>query len=129
MKFLVDEDLSPSIALYLCREMFLDAVAVRDRNLLNAPDYEILEYAFQEDRILITANVKDFERFANAREVHSGIILICDGTLLRKEQMEVVSIAVSAIADEYEQSRDMINRVLYVEVDGNLKFKDLPLSK
>jgi predicted nuclease of predicted toxin-antitoxin system len=98
MKFLVDEDLSPSIALYLCQEMYFDAVAVRDRNLLNALDYEILEHAFQEDRILITANVKDFELFANAREVHAGIILICNGALLRKEQIEVVTIAVEVIA-------------------------------
>ncbi len=89
--------------------MLLDAVAVRDRNLLNTPDYEILEYAFQEDRILVTANVRDFEKFANAREVHAGIVLICDGTLLRAEQIEVVSLAVIAIIAEYEQSRDMIN--------------------
>jgi predicted nuclease of predicted toxin-antitoxin system len=52
MKLLIDEDLSPSIARYLCSNMLLDAVAVRDRNLLNTPDYEILEYAFKEDRIL-----------------------------------------------------------------------------
>ena len=57
MKFLVDEDLSQSIARYLCEEMLLDAVAVRDRNLLNTADYEILEYAFKEERILITANI------------------------------------------------------------------------
>ena len=37
MKFLIDEDLSPSIARYLCEEMLVDAIAVRDRNLLNTP--------------------------------------------------------------------------------------------
>jgi predicted nuclease of predicted toxin-antitoxin system len=42
MKLLIDEDLSPSIARYLCKEMLLDAVAVRDRDLLNTPDYEII---------------------------------------------------------------------------------------
>lgn len=128
MKLLIDEDLSPLIASYLCQKM-LDAVSVRDRNLLNTPDYEILEYAFQEDRILVTANVKDFERFANIREVHGGIILICDGTLLRREQIEVVNIACSAIIAEIEAGRDTINRVLYVETDGSLKFEDLPKSK
>jgi predicted nuclease of predicted toxin-antitoxin system len=128
MKLLIDEDLSPLIASYLCQNM-LDAVSVRDRNLLNTPDYEILEYAFQEDRILVTANVKDFERFANIREVHAGIILICDGTLLRREQIEVVNIACSAIIAEIKAGRDMINRVLYVETDRSLKFEDLPKSK
>ncbi len=127
MKFLVDEDLSPSIARYLCEEMLVDAVAVRDRNLLNTPDYEILEYAFQEERILITANVKDFERFANIREVHAAIVLICDGTLLRTEQIEMVNIAVVAILAELEAGRDMINRVLYVEADRSLEFENLPI--
>lgn len=108
--------------------MLLDAVAVRDRNLLNTPDYEILEYAFQEERILITANVKDFERFTNIREVHAGIVLICDGTLLRTEQIEVVNIAVAAVLTEVEAGRDMINRVLYVKADRSLEFENLPIS-
>jgi len=129
MKLLIDEDLSPSIARYLCKDMVIDAVAVRDRNLLNTPDHEILEYAFQEDRILVTANVKDFEKFANARELHAGIVLICDGALLRAEQIEVVNTAVVAIMAEIEAGKDMINRVLYVETDGSLKFEDLPMSK
>jgi predicted nuclease of predicted toxin-antitoxin system len=107
----------------------LDAVSVKDRNLLSTPDYEILEYAFQEDRILVTANVRDFERFANIREVTAGIILICDGTLLRREQIEVVNIACSAIIAQIEAGRDMINRVLYVETNRSLKFEDFPKSK
>ncbi|MEO1376100.1 MAG: DUF5615 family PIN-like protein [Cyanobacteria bacterium J06635_10] len=127
MKFLVDEDLSPSIARYLCEQMLVDAVAVRDRNLLNTPDYEILEYAFEEERILVTANIKDFEHFATLREIHAGIIFICDGSLLRTEQMEVVNVAVNAILAEVEAGRDMINRVLYVETDRSLKFENLPI--
>ncbi|MEO1433239.1 MAG: hypothetical protein AAFV71_30075 [Cyanobacteria bacterium J06633_8] len=75
----------------------------------------------------MTANVKDFERFASIREIHAGIILICDGTLLRVEQMEVVNIAVAAILAEVEAGRDMINRVLYVETDRSLKFENLPI--
>ncbi|MGK7874406.1 MAG: DUF5615 family PIN-like protein [Xenococcaceae cyanobacterium] len=34
MKFLIDEDISPSTARYLCQELLIDAVAVRDRGLL-----------------------------------------------------------------------------------------------
>jgi hypothetical protein len=32
--------------------------------LLGVKDQEVLEYAFNEDRIVITANIKDFEKFA-----------------------------------------------------------------
>ena len=54
--------------------------------------------------------------------------MICDGTLLRTEQMEVVNIAVVAILGEIKAGRDMINRVLYVEADRSLKFENLPIS-
>jgi predicted nuclease of predicted toxin-antitoxin system len=39
MKFLIDEDLSPSVAQHLCRNLSIDAIAVRDRGLLSAKDY------------------------------------------------------------------------------------------
>ena len=45
MKFLIDEDISPTAARYLCEELLIDAVAVRDRGLLGKNDRYILEYA------------------------------------------------------------------------------------
>ena len=76
IKILIDEDLSPAVAGNLCQELLIDAVAVRDRGLLGADDRSILGYAFNDERILVTANVGDFERFARACEVHAGIIFI-----------------------------------------------------
>jgi hypothetical protein len=35
--------------------------------------------------------------------------------------------AVTAIIAEIEAGRDMINRVLYVDTDGSLIFKELPI--
>jgi predicted nuclease of predicted toxin-antitoxin system len=126
MKFLIDEDLSPNVAQHLCRNLSIDAIAVRDRGLLSAKDYQVLEYAFREDRILVTANVCDFKRFASNREIHAGIIFICDGSLLRDQQINVVVEAIEAIHNELEFGRDMVNRVLYVEVDGTLNFQVIP---
>ncbi len=54
MKFLIDEDLSPYVARYLCEQLLINAVAVRDRGLLGVSDRQILEYAFNEDRIVVT---------------------------------------------------------------------------
>ena len=82
IKILIDEDLSPAVARNLSEELLIDAVAVRDRGLLGTDDRSILEYAFNDDRILVTANVGDFERFARACEVHAGIIFITEGDLL-----------------------------------------------
>ncbi len=126
MKFLIDEDLSPAIARYLCKNLLLDAVAARDRGLLSVNDYQILKYAFDEERILVTANICDFERFARNCEVHAGIIFIRNGGLLRDEQIAVVEKAINVIIGELKSGRDMINRVLYVELDNMMNFETLP---
>lgn len=126
MKFLIDEDLSPKVALFLCQDCLIDAVAVRDRGLLGKDDRFVLDYAFNEDRILVTANIRDFERFAKAVEVHCGIVFMEEGDLLREEQIQVVSEAVKAIKAEFEAGRDMINRVLYISVSGTMIFENLP---
>ena len=126
MKFLIDEDISPSVARILCEQLLIDAVAVRDRGLLGASDLQVLEYAFNEDRIVVTANISDFEKFALASEVHAGIIFIQEGDLLRNEQIEICIEAVVFIQLEIEAGRDMINRVLYVSIDGTKKLESLP---
>ncbi len=126
MKFLIDEDLSPKVAQYLCKNYLIDAVAVRDRGLLGKDDRTVLNYAFNEDRILITANIVDFERFATLIEVHSGIVFLQEGDLLREEQITVVSKAVKTIEAEIKAGREMINRVLYISITGTRMFQDLP---
>ncbi len=126
MKFLIDEDLSPNVARYMCEQLLIDAVAVRDRGLLGVNDRQILEYAFNEDRILITANIVDFERFANAFEVHAGIVFIQEGDLLRNEQIEICTQAVVFIQQEIANGKDMINQVLYISLDGTKELKTLP---
>ena len=126
MKFIIDEDLSPRVARYLCQVFCFDAIAVRDRGLLGATDPEVLEYALNEDRILVTANVRDFEKLAAAIEIHAGIILIQEGDLLATEQIELITIAVQMLQAENAIRKDLVNRVLYISISGTAKFEDLP---
>ena len=67
MKLLIDEDLSPTVANRLRVEDGIDAVHVRDRGKLGEPDHHLLEYAYEEDRILVTCNVGDFRRLVVTR--------------------------------------------------------------
>jgi predicted nuclease of predicted toxin-antitoxin system len=126
MKFIIDEDVSPRVARYLCQEFCLDAIAVRDRGLLGATDSVVLEYAFQEDRILVTANIRDFEKLAAKVEVHAGIVLMQDGDLLAAEQIEVMATVVRVLQSEILVGRDLVNRVLYVSISGTARIEDLP---
>ncbi len=125
VKLLLDENLSPSIAVLLCQDG-VDAAHVRDRGMTGATDAEVLERAYAEDRILVTANVEDFEKLARARELHVGIILVEEGDLLREEQYRLVRDALAAIGAEVAAGRDMVNRVLRISIRGTTSFETVP---
>lgn len=80
MRALLDEQLSPQIAVLL-RQAGCDVEAVADRSdLVGRSDRFILEVASNEGRAVITNNVKDFrpiaaEWLAQGR-VHAGLILL-----------------------------------------------------
>ena len=80
MKALLDEQLSPQIAVRL-REAGYDAIAVAERlDLVGSNDSTILEVATGEGRAVVTNNIKDFrplaaERLAQGRK-HGGLILV-----------------------------------------------------
>ncbi|MBN1612672.1 MAG: DUF5615 family PIN-like protein [Polyangiaceae bacterium] len=125
MKLLLDENLSPRVAVAL-RALGIDAVHVRDRSMSGATDPEVLRRAFAEDRIVVTSNVSDFERLAHAVEIHAGVVLVEDGDLVREEQEAVVERAATLIQAELDAGRDMINRVMRIDRGGVVGFEDVP---
>src|SRR5882762_2533813 len=102
----------------LARQEGIDACHIRDRGMLEASDRDVLEKAYSEDRILVTANVGDFTKLAAARELHAGIVLLEAGDLRREEQLDVLRLVVKALENE----RDLVNRVLRVTRDRQLLF-------
>ena len=121
-RLLLDENLSPRVATTLAQEDGLDVCHIRDRGMLAAPDDEVLERAFTEDRVLVTANVDDFEALAAAREIDAGIVLLEVGDLLRDEQLRILRMAVAALEGE----RDLVNRVMWVSREEKIVIDDLP---
>ena len=124
-KLLLDENISPWVSVTLSGEDGFDACGVRDRGLLKASDKAVLEKAFVEDRILVTKNVKDFEKLARAAELHAGIIFIEAGDLVREEQLQVIRQAVSFI----KRHGAMLNQVLRISPDGTMTFEELSLVR
>jgi predicted nuclease of predicted toxin-antitoxin system len=80
VRAILDEQLSPQIAVLL-RKVGYDVDAVADReDLVARSDHVILEAARREDRAVVTNNTKDFrplaaEWLAQGR-VHAGLILL-----------------------------------------------------
>jgi predicted nuclease of predicted toxin-antitoxin system len=80
VKALLDEQLSPQIAVLL-RQAGLDVEAVGDRpDLIGRSDMFIFEVACSEDRAVITNNIKDFRPLAAQwlaqGRIHAGLILL-----------------------------------------------------
>jgi predicted nuclease of predicted toxin-antitoxin system len=124
LKFLLDEDISPVVANRL-QERGIDATHVRNRGMLGATDREVLDLAFKEDRILITANVADFEHLAASIDIHAGIILLLNGSLRRVEQLHVIEQAIDALISS---KKEMVNRAMSISRDGTYSFIDLPYT-
>jgi predicted nuclease of predicted toxin-antitoxin system len=124
-KLLLDENLSPAIALTLTGQGF-DVAHVRDRGLLRATDVDVFGRALAEDRILVTSDVDDFAKLARVATVHAGLVFFEDGGLLRADQLRLAREALALIAAEYTGGRDMVNRVLRIWSDSTHAFEPLP---
>jgi predicted nuclease of predicted toxin-antitoxin system len=120
VKLLLDENISPAAAVALAADG-IDAWHVRDRGLEGTTDHELLERAYQEDRVLVTLNVGDFEKLVRERELHAGVVLIERAGLLRDEQIELMKSVAAAVAEH----GDLINQVLRVSEDRAMTFEDL----
>lgn len=120
-RLLLDENLSPRVAVDMRREGH-DVVHLRERGRLGITDPQVMALAFDEDRVLVTANVADFRKLAAAREVHAGIVLLLDGGLRRDEQLVVLRTVMATL----EAGDDLVNRLLTVSLDGRFSVEERP---
>lgn len=125
LKFLVDENLSPTLVQEICSAGF-DATSVRDRGKLGVSDHEVWQWALEEDRVVITANIADFAALARSSEIHCGVVFLADGQPTRAEGAALMATALEVLKQECEDGRQFVNRVLYIWLDGGYCLREMP---
>jgi len=99
-------------------ERQVNAVHIRDRGLLGAPDYELWKLAKQEARTIVTINGKDFRKLAKDSHEHPGIVVIPSGGS-PDAQLEFIMSAVTWVTST-NSSNSFSNRYLEIGEGGEI---------
>ena len=121
MKFLVDNPVSPLVAGML-RDAGHDAVHVRDYSLESAPDTIIFERAYNERRIIISADTDFGMLIAKSKQKKPSIILFHHTFSHRPEQQAMLLISnLDQLADVLEDGS------IIVFEDKRIRVRKLPI--
>ena len=119
---LLDENTSPRIVRTLWQHD-VDAVHVRDRGLLGAPDHELWKLAMAETRTIVTINAKDFRKLAQQSRAHPGIVVIPSGGS-PDAQFNFIMSAVRWVSTA-NSTTGFANRYLEVDENGEIVIAEL----
>lgn len=110
MKFFIDMPLSPEVAQWLRAEGH-DAVHANDLSMHQSPDSEILRFAADTERVIITADL-DFPRLLAALgSAGPGLILLRGGNYSEAESLDCVRrVLMSITLDDLPRSIVVVDR-------------------
>lgn len=114
---LLDENTSPRIIAALWKHE-VDAVHVRDRNLLRAADHDLWKLAMEESRTIVTINARNFRKLAQRTPAHPGIIVIPSGES-SETQLKLILAAVGWVAST-NSAIGFSNRCVEVNAQGEI---------
>jgi predicted nuclease of predicted toxin-antitoxin system len=113
IKFLADEDFNNRILRGLLRRQpGLDILRIQDTPLAGAPDSAVLEWAAQQDRVLLTHDVSTMTKHARLRlgKKMAGIIEVSQSVTIGSVIDDLLLIAGTSTPEEFE------NRVEYLPI-------------
>lgn len=120
MKFLIDNALSPIIAQGLVDHGF-DAIHVREIGLASATDLEIIEYALNNNRIVVSADTDFGTLLALNKSIKPSIILFRRTGKRPSVLLELLLESLNVLKDDLE-----IGAVAVIE-DSRIRIRKLPI--
>lgn len=121
MKFLVDQNLSPRVAVVL-KAAGHDATHTSDLGLATAPDVEVIARARDEDRILLTADADFGTILASTGAIRPSVVYVRRINGRRVEQ--IVELVLDNLA-QLEESLRLGSLVVLGE--GDARIRRLPI--
>lgn len=76
MKFLIDECLSPELAMDARNRGFPESTHVTWLGLGSSEDWSIVRRAVHEGYVLVTNNAMDFKRLIGREDIHAGLVCL-----------------------------------------------------
>lgn len=122
MRFLVDANLSPRVAVLLSGEGF-ESIHVGDVDLLTATDQAILAYAAANELVIISADSDFGELLAVSRgAVRPSVVLLRSADRLTPDQQAaILAVNLTAVADELKTG------ALASIARGRIRIRSLPI--
>lgn len=107
LKFVTDEDFNQRILRGLLRRQSnLDIVRLQDTHLMSADDATILEWSFQEGRVLLTHDVSTMTKYAYERmrvgKGVAGLIEVPQSIPIGQAIEDLLTIAECSSTEEFE---------------------------
>lgn len=106
LRLLLDEDSQAKYLVNLLQVAGHDVVTVNATGLVNRPDSDVLDYARQDNRVLLTRNCNDFQELHQTNPEHFGIL---------------------AVYQDFNSSKNMSYQAI-VKAIANLEAADYPIK-
>ena len=119
MKFIIDECLSHHLVSHLVARGYPDSIHPIHVGLLGARDDQIVARAFAEERVIITANRRDYRKLLSQMQLHPGAIIV--EALVREATWRQILGALAFLEMQPQPEDYMINRVVEVSTSGGVR--------
>jgi predicted nuclease of predicted toxin-antitoxin system len=125
LKLLLDEHLSPKLAVWCAERRGIHAVPVAHVGLAGRSDAAVWAYASMHDLVVVTTNARDFLGLLDI-ELHPGLIVLRESGLSRQEQWARLETVLDHLHQMPDPATHMVNRVVELWADGRLLSREIP---